>query len=116
MAAVVPGLVFASSVAFFGYQTDLVGELSGFTLCPFRLVADWTCPGCGMLRAIIRLGQLEFTEAWSYHPFSYPVVAVTTVFTFFGQVPFKNGHSMSGFLALVGLILLWIYRSIVTCS
>ena len=44
--------------------------------CPFRLVTDTSCPGCGMTRACVSLAQGRFGAAWDYHPFSYLIVAL----------------------------------------
>ena len=110
MAAVVPALAVVSATAHFGFNSDLVNDLSALTLCPFKFVADIGCPGCGMMRAIIRLGQLQFTEAWSYHPFSYPVLLGTTLYAAAGELPRKALHAPLAAVALGLIILLWFVR------
>jgi hypothetical protein len=111
VATVVPALALVSATAHFGFNIDLVNDMSRLTLCPFKFLADITCPGCGMMRAIIRLGQLQFTEAWSYHPFSYPVLLGATLYAGAGKLPHKALHAPLAALALGLLVLLWLSRA-----
>ena len=39
--------------------------------CVFQTITTVPCPGCGMTRGCIALSQGKFTDAWSYHPFSF---------------------------------------------
>ena len=112
VAAVVPALALASTTAYFGWNLDLAGSFSSIDLCPFQLVADVTCPGCGMMRGIIRLGQLRFVEAWTYHPFSYPVLLGTTLFAGYGCLPWPQLHRRVAGLSLGLLLVLWFYRAL----
>lgn len=51
--------------------------------CLFHTVTEVPCPGCGMTRACIALSQANFTEAWSYHPFSFLIVGLSIGVAFF---------------------------------
>ena len=51
--------------------------------CPFRLVTDLECPGCGMTRSCLALVQGEFVSAWNFHPFSFFLVALAVGVGFF---------------------------------
>jgi hypothetical protein len=44
------------------------GQISSLpTLCFFRLVFGWECPGCGMLRGLAALGSADLDAAVSYN-------------------------------------------------
>ena len=57
--------------------------------CLFHSLTDLACPGCGMTRACIALGQGKFGAAWSYHPFSLLLVGLAVLTAFF-RVWLKN--------------------------
>ena len=44
--------------------------------CLFHEVTDVPCPGCGMTRACLSITHGQFTDAWHYHPFSFPIVGL----------------------------------------
>ena len=47
---------------------DAVDQLAWLPPCPFRALAGLPCPGCGMTRALLLLGQLRVAEALAMHP------------------------------------------------
>ena len=51
--------------------------------CVVRYMTGISCPGCGMTRAFLSLLQLNFEQAWHYHPMIYvlPIFAVVYLFT-----------------------------------
>ena len=55
-----------------GWGVDLLERLPDFSVCLARMFADFPCPGCGMLRGLLRLGQLRFAEASALHPLALP--------------------------------------------
>ena len=59
------------------------GEELAIIPCPFRLVTDLECPGCGMTRSCLALAQGEFVSAWNFHPFSFFLVALAVGVGFF---------------------------------
>jgi hypothetical protein len=44
-------------------------------LCLFHRLTGWTCPGCGMGRALALLAGGAVPEAWRQHPFAVPFLA-----------------------------------------
>jgi hypothetical protein len=38
------------------------------TLCPFRLLTGYPCPGCGGTHAFVALAHGQFGAAWAYNP------------------------------------------------
>lgn len=45
-------------------------DRSGFVPCVFRMITGRQCPFCGMTRAFICIGHLEFRRAIHFHPAS----------------------------------------------
>ncbi|HEU4339672.1 MAG TPA: DUF2752 domain-containing protein [Planctomycetota bacterium] len=48
---------------------------SGIPLCTIKMAAGFSCPGCGMTRALAALGRGEPAASFKYHAFA-PVVAL----------------------------------------
>jgi hypothetical protein len=44
---------------------------SGNSLCLYKNVFDFDCPGCGLTRGIMHLLHLDFTSAWDFSPLSF---------------------------------------------
>ncbi|HEY3379522.1 MAG TPA: DUF2752 domain-containing protein [Armatimonadota bacterium] len=52
--------------------------LQGPTLCPFRLLTQLDCPGCGLTRAFRAMGRLDVWEAFRYNPLG-PIIFFVAV-------------------------------------
>ena len=87
------------------------GEELAIIPCPFRLVTDLECPGCGMTRSCLSLVQGEFVSAWNFHPFSFFLVALAVGVGFFPAASRSLWTRLSPttrglfFFSLVGLCL-----------
>lgn len=71
---------FAAAIAALVLVASVVWAPSAFPklqLCMFRRYTGLSCPGCGMTRAFCALGHGEWSAAWSFHPFGYPLYALT---------------------------------------
>jgi len=47
-------------------------------LCSFKRIFGRGCPGCGLTRAFINIGHLDFARAWMFNPSAfvlYPLIA-----------------------------------------
>ncbi|MBU2514701.1 DUF2752 domain-containing protein [bacterium] len=55
---------------------NLLTSAPRFSICPFHFLTHKPCPGCGILRALISIGQLQFHQALQYNLFSFPLLAV----------------------------------------
>ncbi len=44
-----------------------------FTICWWKVLTGWDCPGCGLGRAVICFFRGDFSLSWQYHPFGIPV-------------------------------------------
>ena len=70
-AALLAGM-FASGALRAGWGIDLLERLPDFEFCLARVLFEIPCPGCGMLRSLLRLGQLRLADATTLHPLSLP--------------------------------------------
>jgi hypothetical protein len=59
-----------SGISYYIYHIDTVAMMGKVVLCPFRLITKLPCPGCGMSRAFLSIGQLKFQQAVNYNIFS----------------------------------------------
>lgn len=73
-------------------------RLLGFSelpqMCQFRNIFDIPCPGCGLTRAFISMGHLDFVSAWNYHPigvFFYAIVVFQIPYRCIQIVRCRNG-------------------------
>ncbi|WP_243396238.1 DUF2752 domain-containing protein [Leptospira hartskeerlii] len=44
-----------------------------FTICWWKHLTGWDCPGCGLTRSVICFFRGDFSQSWEYHPFGIPV-------------------------------------------
>ena len=44
------------------------------SLCPFKMLTGFPCPGCGITKSIVSFYQGNFQESLIYHVFGIPVV------------------------------------------
>ena len=61
-----------SGVLLEGSGVDLLERLPEFSICFARWLSELPCPGCGMLRGLLCLGQLRFAAANALHPLVLP--------------------------------------------
>jgi hypothetical protein len=62
------GVTLASGLLLALGDIDLLGHVSLFPACPFHTASGLPCPGCGMTRAFLLLGQLRIGAALAAHP------------------------------------------------
>lgn len=90
-----------------GYQ--LASALPGVPLCPFNALTGLPCPGCGMTRAFLALGRLDFAGAYASNPLSFPLAALMVLFVA-GKVPRVFHSAKVVHLALFGVLAFWAAR------
>ncbi|WP_246052957.1 DUF2752 domain-containing protein [Leptospira semungkisensis] len=44
-----------------------------FTVCWWKHLTGWDCPGCGLSRAVICFFRGDLSRSWEYHPYGIPV-------------------------------------------
>jgi hypothetical protein len=65
----------ASGLALHLWGVDFLEHLPGHPICPFKAVTSLPCPGCGMTRAVLALGQGRVLAAVGFNPLVLPLVA-----------------------------------------
>ena len=109
-AALIPLGVAGSGVLYFVLGIDPFTLLPSVSMCIFRGVTDIPCPGCGMTRALLSLGQLDIVRAMELHPFSLPLVLFALIYAFLGRVPLQRFHTSGAYLGIISLMALWVTR------
>lgn len=72
------GAVFLSLISLAVLLASLVlpaGGFPGIDTCSFHALTGLSCPGCGLTRAFCAISHGHFRDAWSLHPFSFPLYA-----------------------------------------
>jgi hypothetical protein len=66
---------------------DLLNHLPTVSLCPFHTVTGLPCPGCGMIRAFLSLGQLKFAQTVRFNPLAFPLLILMFFYLCGGRFP-----------------------------
>ena len=85
-AGVIVFLTILSGVLLHFWEIDALHYLPSISLCPFHVITGMACPGCGMTRAFLTLGQLKLQEAIALNPFSVPLFSVMIVYLWLGKM------------------------------
>jgi hypothetical protein len=91
------------------FHIDLFRLLPNRSLCLFHNVTHLPCPGCGMTRAFVSLGQLHIIQALSYNPFCIPLLILMLLFVCTPQIPRRTWiqkHHLD-WIALAVVMLFW---------
>ena len=90
--------------------SDPGSHLHWLPACPFLAWTGWPCPGCGMGRALVLLGQLRVTEAMALQPAAPALLVAAAVAAL--RPPHLNARVRDGLAAaaLGLLVALWIPR------
>ena len=102
--------VAASGFLSYSSDIDLVTYLPGISLCPFHVLTGKCCPGCGMTKAFLLLGQLKIMEALKYNLFSLPLLLLMIVYFFSGDVPSWLQNKYLVRMSLIVVISFWLLR------
>ena len=105
-------LAVVSSCGVFLYllEIDFKNYLPTVSLCPFQAVTGIPCPGCGMTRAMISLGQLKLEEAIEYNLFSTPLFILMVLYVWPRKFPRFLQHKIFSIIMLVVIIFIWLMR------
>ena len=95
------------------------GRSGFFPICVFRYLTGFTCPGCGITRALHQVLHGHFLEAFTLNPLlllAIPVLLFAllryTVIVLRGGVPRSNVLPASYTYALIFVVLsFWIFRN-----
>ncbi len=106
------GFISASGMVYYLFELNVIDYLPAFSLCPFHAITSIPCPGCGMTRAFICLGQLEFVKAFQYNPFSIPLMLVMILYLFPGRIPSRLNNEILIRCSLLIVVTVWLLRLI----
>ncbi len=103
------GSITVSGLVYHLFNVDILDLMPGTTICIFHLITDLPCPGCGMGRALIYLGQLKVIEAVSSNLFSLPLAGCMVTYCIHGRAPalFKRPPIIWSLLILVIIFGIW---------
>lgn len=107
---IILALVVSSGIFYYFWKINVIDYLPGFSICPFHALTGKHCPGCGMSRAFLLLGQLRAKEALEMNLFSVPLLLLMITYLVFRRVPLwlQNKHLIN--LSLFAVLTFWIFR------
>jgi len=105
-------VVAVSGLCYHLLGVDLLDHGAPFSFCPFRAATGLPCPGCGMTRAMLSLGQGKLLDAVDFNPFSVPLLAGMLLFALTGAIPLRRHHAAAARVALVAVLAVWLVRLI----
>ena len=107
---IVLAVVSFSGVFLYLYEIDFLDYLPTVSLCPFHAITGLPCPGCGMTRAMISLGQLNLGEAIGYNLFSIPLLILMTLYVWPGKFPSILQNQSFSIIIFCAVIFVWLMR------
>ena len=104
-----------AGISFHFFDTDLLDYLPPFSLCFFSAIININCPGCGMTRALLTTGQLNFVKAFQLNPFSLPLLIAMMMFLCHWRRcrpswVYPNKWPKLTKLMLLGVLIIWLFR------
>jgi len=103
-------LTAALSLLYYVFGINIIKHLPQVSLCPFRLITGMPCPGCGMIRAFVSIGQLKFKEAMNFNLWAIPLFIIMIFYFCLGKLPlWLQGKWMSR-LAVIFVLAFWIIK------
>jgi hypothetical protein len=103
-------LVIASGISFFALKINLLKYIADIPLCPFHSITGKFCPGCGMSRAFLLLGQLKIQEALYMNLFSVPLLLLMIMYIILGRIPLWLKKKYIGYIFLIAVLAFWLIR------
>ena len=107
---IVLAIITCAGMCFHLFEIDLIARLPTRSLCPFHALTGLECPGCGMTRAMISIGQLEFGAAVGYNLFSMPLFILMIFYVWSGKFPSFLQHQTFSIVMLILVVLVWLMR------
>lgn len=102
----------ASGIALYLFKIDLLGLSPKIQLCFFHSITGMPCPFCGMTRAFLAIGQLNFTKAFYFHPLSIIILSTMIIYLCCKKFPLWLRHKTWAYLFLFVTIATWIFSLI----
>ncbi len=102
--------IIASGALFYFAKIDLISYLPGIHICPFHAFTGSPCPGCGMSRAFLLLGQFKIRAALEMNHLSVPLLFLMLLYFFFGRIPSWLQNDFLIRASLFTILVFWIIR------
>ena len=99
-----------SGILFYVWEINALDYLPKVSLCPFHFITGMECPGCGMTRALLTLGQLKLKEAITLNPFSLPLFSVILLYLWLGYIPRFLRQKVFLRLSIPAVVTLWLFH------
>ena len=109
-------LVVSGGLLYHVWGKDIIELLPRASLCPFHIITGVACPGCGMTRAFLNLGQLNIAGAFQANPYSIPLLFIMAVYLVLGYVPSWLQQKIVIRLSLSFIVTTWILALLFTSS
>ena len=103
-------VVSSSGVFLYLFEIDFMNYLPTVSLCPFHAITGLPCPGCGMTRAMMSLGQLKLEAAMEYNMFSTPLLILMVLYVWPGKFPSFLQHKLFSIIMVIVVIFVWLIR------
>jgi hypothetical protein len=109
---IILSIVIASGILSIFFNTELLTFLSHFSLCPFHTITGIPCPGCGMSRAFLLLGQLKIKQALNMNIFSLALFFLMVIYFVIGHIPQRLKNKYIVYTSLSAVLIFWVLRLI----
>lgn len=95
------------------------GTLAGWpSMCPFRTLSGWPCPGCGLTRSLVLCAHGDWAQAFVFHPlgivfyFGLWLALALGVLPLLGRSIVVSQRALIFFAttAITALLIVWIVR------
>ena len=96
-----------SGIAYLVLGFDIVEHVAALPGCLARALSGVPCPGCGMTRAFLLLGQLRLEAGIAQHPLAPGLLAATLWLALGRRLP-RSRWLVGG--ALVAVLAVWVGR------
>ena len=110
MVIIVLAVSSSAGVFFYLFEIDFINYLPTRSLCPFHAITGLACPGCGMTRAMISLGQLKPGAAIGFNLFSIPLLMLMIFYVWPGKFPSFLQHQVFSVFLFIIVIVVWLMR------
>lgn len=91
---------------------DLLNHLDWAPRCAIRTWTGFDCPGCGMTRALVLLGQFQFAACCSANPAAPGLVIVLGVGVVRPGLLMGRYRDVVAWAALVLVVIAWLMRNV----
>ncbi|MFW5914847.1 MAG: DUF2752 domain-containing protein [Planctomycetota bacterium] len=104
-------IIATAGLSYFIGGVDAVGLLPSRSFCPFKTLTGFRCPGCGMTRAMLSIGQFQPSRAAAFNPLSFPLAAAMLFYLFTGRSWLRQAPFI-GWIMLGAVLIFWAARLI----